>query len=175
MKPFKLEVNNPLEKNTIFSTPGNFKQFSTISRPWTISLPTSGASTFYTVTHGTGLFDMFHIDQMCDFGYSLEQFPAYLEVLEEKMLSHKKIFTVEAGRSIFVPYGWIPLIAGIGPHGNQKKKHNKYGTLLYIVYPILDSMAALNALPVVRTEVTIGLHRLLTRNPKTPNPTHPQT
>ena len=96
MKPFTLEVSDHILSSSTFSALCRYGPHSTSLRPWTTSLklaesqPTCGMASFYAFTHGSAVFIMFPINQICDYGYPIDHSPSYLNNIDVGVLDKKR-------------------------------------------------------------------------------------
>ena len=123
------------------------------------SMPLAGLATSITVVVGYGFVFMIDLRRMLELGFGIQRTQAYLESMSQAELVDVPHAGVQAGATVIVPFGWIPVVIGIPV--DEEGHGSDY--LSCLVNVALDKKGMLDASPDVRIEVKAYLRRSLQR------------
>ena len=89
--------------------------------------PTTGLDTFITITHGYAIIALIRISSLTEFGESLEAIHSFLAANDGVYLTEQVTFGVSVGGAVWCPFGYVPIIVGVGPPDATKDAQAKYG------------------------------------------------
>jgi hypothetical protein len=123
---FVFDPNHSEQAGEVFSSPGQVKTFCVCGRAFSFQLklesnPFVTVGSFITITHGYGLILFFLLSDAIDANYGLETFRDYLEQIPIEKVAKTIGFGVSPGNSVWCPFGYVPIIIGLGPKNQTDK------------------------------------------------------
>jgi hypothetical protein len=139
----------------------------TVQAAWTLSLrmennPCAGLAHFLTVMAGYAYIVVLDVEELIAAGGTMDTISQFLDNADAPHFFKKApTFSVPQGKSIFVPFGMIPLVVGVGSKNGEECMH-----LSYVSYYVMDTRRASASSGQLKAEVAAYITRSSSRRTK---------